>query len=315
MAPSVLTPNEANRLAPAGWNDGSRATVAKAGLEPSDSVQCSLYGSLSPELLGNFIEQLSEMCHQSMFGDKTDTFSDYVCVFWPESSSSGMGSKDSSSLRLTSEHRGFGQGERMALDAASGDWEIGYYGPPEHPRIGVKQSFLGLRKAASTRAIPSPQIISDPGSSGVEDLSEVNMRAVYTAPIVGDVFLFMELLGYKQEFEYSREGYRFFFQGIKIEIFRVCEPMDGRSLGACRDHFGQGKPWIIEASAITEAEAVPRVKSVMAGLAESLRSFTNLQAVDHKILEHRIFPRAPPPEDVYDGDEGSKPYEYSAYMQ
>ncbi|KAL2919512.1 hypothetical protein HK105_201159 [Polyrhizophydium stewartii] len=116
-----------------------------------------------------------------------------------------------------------------------------------------------------------------------------NHRAVYRTPIEGDPFRFLEMIGYRFNFEYVRRGFEFRLGGARMTIFRVYKLNEQHRISSAVPVDPGSTKWIVElTSPVAGQEHVVRMSDELFQFAALLTGLVSLVVVDHTSLQNRI---------------------------
>ncbi|KAJ3033555.1 hypothetical protein HDV00_006066 [Rhizophlyctis rosea] len=241
-------------------NPATRAQNPFSGLTAASSLfRCSCYGWCNDDVKDKLLERLIGLTGDVEF-TWSENLAEHEIVYGPaEETPAGPARRRDVVLRLRADVVEDGK----FLSLRQRHWQLSYHGAPE-PRLNDKQIVV--------------------------------QRIVHEAPLDGDVFSYMEILGYKPIHEYTRRGYRFTYRGVNITITRAYELTEQHKVSSSKLLDVFDNIWAVELSSPrVRQEHALRMWDELHALAGHLEGLVRIVQVEEGMLQNRIF---------YPSDEG-----------
>ncbi|EGF78346.1 hypothetical protein BATDEDRAFT_90909 [Batrachochytrium dendrobatidis JAM81] len=185
-------------------------TTNPAILSSGKTYQCSLYGELPHTGLGKLLERLVGLCGETKHLGLA-RFCEHQIAFVPAVQTPfGPPRNDDILLRL---HSNVLDAESNFIHFLDREWTLLHLSPAEPPKAGQKLA---------------------------------NHRAIHHTRITGDVIKYIEMLGYKFEFEVVRRGFTFQFGQVRIDIFRLYQIQDQFRVSSAIPVVSNSTTWIVQ---------------------------------------------------------------------
>ncbi|KNC97526.1 uncharacterized protein SPPG_07002 [Spizellomyces punctatus DAOM BR117] len=219
------------------------------------NVQCSLHAHLPHSVLPKLFERLVGLCGAIDF-DESQNLWEHEISFIPEVETPfGPARNDDTVLRLRANVL---DDDGNFTKLHNRNWKICFFGTPELPKPGNRR--------------------------------RATQRVVYESEVKGDAFRYMEMLGYKFNFEFVRKGYNFTYRNLRIAIFRIYHLDTRHKVTSSVPVDGNDDSWIVEVtSPLTSAEGVPTLVDELHTFASHVAGLVTLVVVDHGALRNRIY--------------------------
>ncbi|KAJ3186298.1 Mediator of RNA polymerase II transcription subunit 18 [Gaertneriomyces sp. JEL0708] len=235
--------------------EASSKARAIADKPRTNNVQCSLHAQMADTVRLKLLDRLVALCGTIDF-DGSETLWEHEIVFIPEMETPfGPARNDDVVLRARADVLGADGTFRKLYDR---DWTLCFLGSPEPPN-------------------PSA-------------IKKVTQRVVYESSVTGDAFRFMELLGYRFNYEFTKRGYRFTYKNLTVNIFRIYKLQDKNKVTTAIPLSPEDTSWTIEVfSSSIHRERVPEAVDRLYEFASYVAGLVNLIAVDHTVFKNRIY--------------------------
>ncbi|KAJ3330946.1 Mediator of RNA polymerase II transcription subunit 18 [Blyttiomyces sp. JEL0837] len=204
--------------------------------------ECSVQGLIPNDQVHKLIERIIGLCGFISFDGQMNVLEHEIVYTIGESPS--VWSKTDTMLRIKASAI---QHDGTFIRLKQRAWSLNYLGPIEPPKSGILTS----------------------------------VRAVYNCAISGDIFKFVSLMGYKQEFEFVRKGYQFNFGTLIISITQIYTLRELNKVSCMEILQKLGANWLVEiTSERTSQEMVSKTSEDIARFANDLKGLVELGIVE-----------------------------------
>ncbi|TPX38580.1 hypothetical protein SeMB42_g06653 [Synchytrium endobioticum] len=135
-----------------------------------------------------------------------------------------------------------------------------------------------------TQSRPEPPVLN------TDRVRTWNQRAVMESNVEGDIFAYLDMLGYQPAFEYVRRGYQLPIDALRVCIYRLYKltlPRKASSAVPLDDSLEP--PWVVEVtSPLTNAMGTTNMGIMIDRLSGFIRGLVDLIAVDHVAFDNKI---------------------------
>ncbi|TPX33308.1 hypothetical protein SmJEL517_g03716 [Synchytrium microbalum] len=118
-----------------------------------------------------------------------------------------------------------------------------------------------------------------------------NQRGIIESDLEGDVFAYLDLLGYQPAFEFVRKGHQFPCDALRVCVYQLYKIKTQHMVSSATllDESSETPPWIMEVtSPLTNAMGTATMGPAIERFATFMRGVVDLIAVDHIALDNKI---------------------------